>query len=71
MKKTLKYMLLLTTVVGIMAGCKRDDDYIKSTPSNFISNFDLKKLYKNADLTLKAEMLGGATAIKGSCNFRF
>lgn len=65
MKKTLKYMLLLTTVVGIMAGCKRDDDYIKSTPSNFISNFDLKKLYKNADLTLKADMLGGATAIKG------
>ena len=38
MKKTLKYMLLLTTVVGIMAGCKRDDDYIKSTPSNFIAN---------------------------------
>lgn len=58
-------MLLLTTVVGIMAGCKRDDDYIKSTPSNFISNFDLKKLYKNADLTLKADLLGGATAIKG------
>lgn len=65
MKKTLKYMLLLTTFVGIMAGCKRDDDYIKSTPSNFISNFDLKKMYKNADLTLKAEMLGGATAVKG------
>lgn len=65
MKKTLKYMLLLTTVVGMMAGCKRDDDYIKSTPSNFIANFDLRKLYKNADLTLKADMLGGATAIKG------
>ncbi|RZL62551.1 MAG: hypothetical protein EOO93_08510 [Pedobacter sp.] len=65
MKKTLKYMLLLTTVVGIMAGCKRDDDYIKSTPSNFIANFDLRRLYKNVDLTLKADMLGGATSIKG------
>jgi hypothetical protein len=65
MKKTFKYILLLTAIVGIWTGCKRDDDYINSTPSSFISNFDLKKLYKNADLQLTAELLGGATSIKG------
>lgn len=65
MKNTFKYMLLLTMVVGILAGCKRDEDYLKSTPSSFISNFDLKKLYKEIDLTLNASLLRGATAIKG------
>ncbi len=65
MKKTFKYILLLTAVVGILWGCKRDDDYIQSTPSSFISNFDLKKIYKNTDLSLKPELLGGATSIKG------
>lgn len=65
MKKTLKYFLLLTSIVGIFTGCKRDTDYIKSTPSDFISNFDLKKLYKESDLTLNATLLGGATSIKG------
>ncbi|MFA6276695.1 MAG: DUF5689 domain-containing protein [Pedobacter sp.] len=65
MKMTFKYILLLTVVVGIWTGCKRDDDYVKSTPSAFISNFDLKKLYKNTDLVLNAKLLGGATAIKG------
>jgi len=65
MKKTLKYILLLTAIVGIWTGCKRDDDYILSTPSLYISNFDLKKLFKNTDLQLNAELLGGATSIKG------
>ncbi len=65
MKKTLKYILLLISIVGIWTGCKRDDDYIKSTPSSFISNFDLKKLYKNKDLNLSRELLKGATSIKG------
>ena len=65
MKKTLKYMLLLTTVVGIMAGCKRDDDYIKSTPSNFIANFDLRKLccfQHQKKLNISYENLGTKTA---------
>ncbi len=65
MKKTLKYILLLTSIVGIWTGCKRDDDYVKSTPSDFISNFDLKKLYKESDLALNSTLLGGATSIKG------
>lgn len=65
MKKTLKYFLLLTVIVGIYTGCKRDDDYFVSTPSGFISNFDLKRLYKETDLSLKPEAIGGATTIRG------
>lgn len=66
MKKTLDYIIVLTAIVSIFwTGCKRDDDYIVSTPSAYISNFDLKKLYRNTDLQLNADLLGGATAIKG------
>ncbi|UKT65548.1 DUF5689 domain-containing protein [Pedobacter mucosus] len=65
MKKTLKYIFLLTVLVGILAGCKRDDDYVNSIPSSFISNFDLKKLYKGADLQLTPASMGGAVSIKG------
>lgn len=65
MKKTLKYIFLLATVIIILTGCKRDDDYIKITPSSFISNFDLKKLYQGGDLQLTSESMGGAVSIKG------
>lgn len=65
MKKTFKYILLLATVFSIAVGCKRDDDYIKSEPSTFISNFDLKKLYKGGDLHLDPSAMNGATSIKG------
>ena len=65
MKTTLKYFLLLTVIVGIYTGCKRDDDYFASKPSGFISNFDIKKLFKESDMSLNADALGGATMIRG------
>lgn len=65
MKKTLKYFLLLTVIVGIYTGCKRDDDYFAGAPSGFISNFDLKRLFKEADLALNPTALAGATMIRG------
>ncbi len=65
MKQTLKYFLVLTIIVGIYTGCKRDDDYFASKPSGFISNFDLKRLFKESDLSLNADALGGATMIRG------
>lgn len=65
MKTTLKYFLILTAIVGIYTGCKRDDDYFASRPSGFISNFDLKRLFKESDFSLNADALGGATMIRG------
>ncbi|RYE12206.1 MAG: hypothetical protein EOP51_31985, partial [Sphingobacteriales bacterium] len=46
-------------------GCKRETDYIGVSVSPYISNFDLRKLFKNADVTLNNENLGGADFIKG------
>ncbi|WP_240183075.1 DUF5689 domain-containing protein [Pedobacter jeongneungensis] len=66
MKNKLKYFLLLTVVVAIYASCKREDDYrYKFSESGFISNFDLRRYYKNADLPLNPESIGGATSIRG------
>jgi len=65
MKTTLKYFLVLTILVGIYTGCKRDDDYFKISASGFISNFDLKRLFKESDLSLNADALGGATMVRG------
>lgn len=65
MKKILLNTLIVTGIASAMLSCKRDSDYIKSTPSSFISNFDLRKLYKNADVTLNLENTRGATTIKG------
>ena len=66
MKKILKYTYLLAIIVSIMiSACKRDADYIKGTPSPFISNFDLKKQYKEADLPLNSDIMLGANSIKG------
>lgn len=55
----------MTAVIAVFTGCKRDSDYIPGDPSPYISNFDLKKLYKDVDLQLNTTLLGGATAIKG------
>jgi hypothetical protein len=66
MKTTFKYLFILTVIVGIFIGCKRDDDYhFNYTPAGFISNYDLKRLDKGADVALNAEVLGGATTVVG------
>ncbi|TZF82322.1 hypothetical protein FW774_16185 [Pedobacter sp. BS3] len=46
-------------------GCKRDSDYIKNTVSPYISNFDIRKLYKGSDVTLTKETMREATYLKG------
>jgi hypothetical protein len=51
--------------MAILAACKRDSDYVKSTPSPFISNLDLRKLYKGADVTLTKEVTREATFVTG------
>ncbi|MCZ4243806.1 DUF5689 domain-containing protein [Pedobacter punctiformis] len=65
MKKIIFYIGVLAVVCSTWAGCKRDSDYIPVKPSPYISNFDLRKLFKDADLQLNTELLGGANAIKG------
>lgn len=65
MKKIIFYIAALVVVCITWMGCKRDSDYIKVSVSPYISNFDLRHLFKGADLVLNSENLGGATYIKG------
>lgn len=65
MKKTIFYIGALLLLCGTWFGCKRDTDYIGVTVSPFISNFDLRRLFKNTDLELNTSILGGANSIKG------
>nr|WP_276902986.1 DUF5689 domain-containing protein [Pedobacter kyonggii] len=65
MKKIIFLISALIVLCSTWMGCKRDTDFIKVTVSPYISNFDLRKLFKNADVALNTENLGGAEYIKG------
>jgi hypothetical protein len=66
MKNKLKYFLLLAVIIGIYTSCKRESDYpYKFSESGFISNFDLRRYYKESDLSLNPDNIGGATSIRG------
>ncbi|RYF14026.1 MAG: hypothetical protein EOO42_18200 [Flavobacteriales bacterium] len=66
MKKILfNYIITIVAFAALFSGCRKDSDYVNSTPSSFISNFDLRKLYKGTDLNLNPELLRGASLIRG------
>jgi hypothetical protein len=66
MKKILKkHILIVGACVAILSACKRDSDYVKSTPSPYISNLDLRKLYKGTDVVLTKEVTREATSVTG------
>ncbi|MNK19397.1 hypothetical protein D3C87_376180 [compost metagenome] len=66
MRKILnKHILIIGAFIIALAACKRDSDYMIVTPSPFISNFDLKKLYKGTDVTLTRAVTGEATSVQG------
>lgn len=64
-KRNLSIFLILLLSLAAILSCKRDSDYIAVKPSPFISNFDLRKLYKNAAISLGANNLNGASYLKG------
>jgi len=58
MKKVIVYSLLL----GLFLGCKKDN-YPGSTISPYVAIFDIRQLYKGADVKLTKENLGGSSKI--------
>jgi hypothetical protein len=48
-----------------LISCKRDSDYINGTPSIYIANLDLRKIYQGEDIVLTAENMRGATILRG------
>ncbi|RYF22366.1 MAG: hypothetical protein EOO42_08930 [Flavobacteriales bacterium] len=66
MKKTLiKHLLLVAVFAATFAACKQDSGFLVSTPSPFISNLDIRKLYKGSDVTLTKQVTREAIMIKG------
>jgi hypothetical protein len=65
MKNLKKHILMIGACLAILSGCKRDSDYMIVTPSPYISNFDLKKLYRGTDVTLTREVTREATSVQG------
>jgi hypothetical protein len=68
MKKILISSLLLLSIAFAWSGCKDDDtygNYPGGTISKFIPLFDLRNLYKGADVTLSEDNMFGSTGISG------
>lgn len=65
MNKIIRNMLFALGCIAVIISCKRDTDYVLSTPSMFIPNVDLRKIYKNTEVTLTTENMRGASMVKG------
>lgn len=66
MKKVSIYTYaIIICLIASLSACKRDSDYILSTPAAYISNLDLRKLYKGSDVTLTKEVMREAYIVKG------
>lgn len=58
-------MIILTASL-VWVGCKKyEENYDGGKVSDFISNFDLRKLYVGTEVTLNAKNMKGATSVKG------
>ncbi|WP_207423172.1 DUF5689 domain-containing protein [Desertivirga brevis] len=66
MKKFLKiHLLIIGALVGILSSCERDTDFVQGTPSPYISNLDIRKLYKGTEVVLTKEVTREASFVTG------
>lgn len=66
MKKIFKkYTLLSFAALSLFSACKSDSEFLLSTPSPYISNLDLRKLYRGTDVTLNKEVTRQAYILAG------
>lgn len=66
MKKILKeHIIIIGACLTMLLACKRDSDYVLSTPAPYISNLDIRKLHRGNDVTLTKEVMRSATIVKG------
>lgn len=65
MNKILINYLVLIALAFAWSGCDDETPYAGSVPSPFIFTFDLRKIYKEADVVLTAENMAGANSVQG------
>ncbi len=63
--KSLKIYTLFLLTFSIFAGCKKDGNYPGATVSPFIATFDLRDIYKGAEVTLTKQVMYGSSKITG------
>lgn len=63
MKKNIIYLFILTAMIGLL-GCKKEN-YPGGKISPYISIFDIRDLYKGADVTLGIDNMFGSDKITG------
>lgn len=67
MKNLKKYILAIAAFATMWSACKRDNqlNVIKSTPSAYMANFDLRRLYRGSEVTLTKQAMSDAIYIRG------
>ncbi|RZK21459.1 MAG: hypothetical protein EOO86_01095, partial [Pedobacter sp.] len=67
MKKIFKRNLLIAgALLSMLAACsKQDHEFVISTPSPYMSNLDIRKLFRGSDVTLTKEVMREATILAG------
>ncbi|RWU10698.1 DUF5689 domain-containing protein [Pedobacter chitinilyticus] len=67
MKNLKKYIVALAALATIWSSCKRDDkiNIIEGTPSPYIANLDLRRIYRGSDVTLTKEATREAIYLRG------
>lgn len=67
MKNLKKYIVAIGAFAAMWSACKRDNqiNVIKSTPSAYMANFDLRRLYRGSEVTLSKQTMSEAAYIRG------
>ncbi len=67
MKNLKKYIIAIGAFAVMWSACKRDNhiNVIKSTPSEYMANFDLRRLYRGNEVTLTKQTMSEAAYIRG------
>ncbi len=65
MKSFFKYIMFIVTPLVVLYGCSMEPEYKKHEISPYISNFDLRKMYRGSDVTLTVDGMRGATMVRG------
>lgn len=65
MKKIFLNCLFLITVAIGWSACEKGNPYDGGVPSPYIFTFDLRKIYKEADVVLNTKNMAGASAVEG------
>jgi hypothetical protein len=60
-----KHFLIIGMLAMAWSACKTETEFINGTPSPYIANLDLRKLYRGGDVQLTQDAMAGAVYLRG------